>query len=1054
MRFDTEESGGWRVTSHSTRRIRESAVQHNCHTTSPSFLPFPKKPTITHLWRDGTKFSARPIGRRPRLPVGTNHDDLLRGKDRGGVAIRLLASDLDEPDIIPDGVAPGFSHVGILPYEAADRWVFSGISRSPSPLHSGAAPYLARFILIGSQDLNVESHPNHSTLPAKTQELPKITVRFTYLNSNSANTPESRGILGTSKNFRPRTKLPPVATARKRVEPTQGHAHIVVVYPLERDHFHLNCVVRHEDVASLIELLRPPAPADEEDASRPLSPPPPPEPTREADSQPVVTTLLLVMFISAATLGVEEDVFCIAARVDSAELSGRLIFCRRSHRVSKAAQTAGKMTPAHWAQQVVTLFCTTITLSGCLLPHLSGGRAENTARRAGSVGVPTPRFGRLLTSRSREPTSHTHRMEQRRNAMAVGNGRSPRKPANQHDSQVSARCLSGADRITSNQDVFGGQVVDYWWRVEFQCRGSPHLHTVVWVKDHPNFRHSNDRPRWLERSPHNKANRFRIPAGSLLGFRKWEPCRPMPLVGRVFSGVYLFPPALAFRRRSIPTSLHPHRLFKSSMLRAAQTSAVTLENNIAAIEGARVNTKRTSSFTLPLAPSPRRGRQDFITEILKRRVADIMTARQFSVLHIEATRRAMSVLASPLANPVHINEMRNAKMNSSINVIGVGVEWRDLRRNARAGETGDPRENPPTNAIVRHDSHIRKSGCDPAGNRAGLSDPYITAAPLSWSRYVLTDSDSTVLVGSAGLVLEIFQVQGDSILASPLPSLSEALGRKIGGTSWQRSRHLPACQSSAAAHSSDGGGGRSSRLTQPPVSTSGSDALASSRPHHAAEALPSRVGVEARTSAAKHSEEETPRSDIAERRSRRNWRRPAPTCAHVHLRPNPPPLSPLLDRTTPPQSTLSHPTVSETCVPLTTTAPNSYWCHPNLAIRFTLTSHPTCTCPLSPIDYYACVVLKRILNSTRLCPDRLKRAMVTPLFKKGDKTERFPLLLKDRTVIGNPLRLCPALGMLRTLARPYAWYLRPRVSETYGRVASDVHVNQVGALDLVNAFMN
>ncbi|KAJ8874949.1 hypothetical protein PR048_022839 [Dryococelus australis] len=44
-----------------------------------------------------------------------------------------------------------------------------------------------------------------------------------------------------------------------------------------------------------------------------------------------------------------------------------------------------------------------------------------------------------------------------------------------------------AHRITSSHDVVGGQVVDYWWSVEFQCRGSPHLHVVVWVKDHPNF---------------------------------------------------------------------------------------------------------------------------------------------------------------------------------------------------------------------------------------------------------------------------------------------------------------------------------------------------------------------------------------------------------------------------------------------------------------------------------------------------------------------------------------------------------------------------------------
>ncbi|KAJ8869879.1 hypothetical protein PR048_028888, partial [Dryococelus australis] len=39
-------------------------------------------------------------------------------------------------------------------------------------------------------------------------------------------------------------------------------------------------------------------------------------------------------------------------------------------------------------------------------------------------------------------------------------------------------------------------------------------------------------------------------------------------------------------------------------------------------------------------------------------------------------------------------------------------------RNERTGETGDSRENPPTNGIVQHDSHARKSGSDPAGDLA------------------------------------------------------------------------------------------------------------------------------------------------------------------------------------------------------------------------------------------------------------------------------------------------------------------------------------------------
>ncbi|KAJ8881181.1 hypothetical protein PR048_017654 [Dryococelus australis] len=46
------------------------------------------------------------------------------------------------------------------------------------------------------------------------------------------------------------------------------------------------------------------------------------------------------------------------------------------------------------------------------------------------------------------------------------------------------------------------------------------------------------------------------------------------------------------------------------------------------------------------------------------------------------------------------------------------MEW---HRNARAGQTEDPRENPPTSGIVRHDSHVRKSGGDPTRNQTRLA---------------------------------------------------------------------------------------------------------------------------------------------------------------------------------------------------------------------------------------------------------------------------------------------------------------------------------------------
>ncbi|KAJ8878358.1 hypothetical protein PR048_018935 [Dryococelus australis] len=66
------------------------------------------------------------------------------------------------------GVAPGFSHGGIVSDEAAGRHVFSAIIHTPPhpfPLHSGgAAPYSPRFTLIDSQDLDVKSRPYSSAL--------------------------------------------------------------------------------------------------------------------------------------------------------------------------------------------------------------------------------------------------------------------------------------------------------------------------------------------------------------------------------------------------------------------------------------------------------------------------------------------------------------------------------------------------------------------------------------------------------------------------------------------------------------------------------------------------------------------------------------------------------------------------------------------------------------------------------------------------------------------------------------------------------------------------
>src|SRR5271154_5268824 len=41
--------------------------------------------------------------------------------------------------------------------------------------------------------------------------------------------------------------------------------------------------------------------------------------------------------------------------------------------------------------------------------------------------------------------------------------------------------------IRNDDDIFGGRLTDFWWRVEFQNRGSPHLHMVVWIDSHLSF---------------------------------------------------------------------------------------------------------------------------------------------------------------------------------------------------------------------------------------------------------------------------------------------------------------------------------------------------------------------------------------------------------------------------------------------------------------------------------------------------------------------------------------------------------------------------------------
>ena len=41
--------------------------------------------------------------------------------------------------------------------------------------------------------------------------------------------------------------------------------------------------------------------------------------------------------------------------------------------------------------------------------------------------------------------------------------------------------------LKSDDTILGGKLVDHWWRIEFQNRGSPHVHMLVWIEGTPNF---------------------------------------------------------------------------------------------------------------------------------------------------------------------------------------------------------------------------------------------------------------------------------------------------------------------------------------------------------------------------------------------------------------------------------------------------------------------------------------------------------------------------------------------------------------------------------------
>ncbi|KAJ8869500.1 hypothetical protein PR048_028491 [Dryococelus australis] len=100
----------------------------------------------------------------------------------------------------------------------------------------------------------------------------------------------------------------------------------------------------------------------------------------------------------------------------------------------------------------------------------------------------------------------------------------------------------------------------------------------------------------VECSPPTQANRARSSAGLLPDIHAWGSCRTMPLAGG-FSRRSPVPTTVAFWRRSILTSLLPHRFFKKKIVKSLPNSPLSFSSKttVASLTTYAVNTSALSS---------------------------------------------------------------------------------------------------------------------------------------------------------------------------------------------------------------------------------------------------------------------------------------------------------------------------------------------------------------------------------------------------------------------------------------------------------------------------
>ncbi|KAJ8865831.1 hypothetical protein PR048_033353 [Dryococelus australis] len=200
----------------------------------------------------------------------------------------------------------------------------------------------------------------------------------------------------------------------------------------------------------------------------------------------------------------------------------------------------------------------------------------------------------------------------------------------------------------------------------------------------------------LARSPPTKANRVRSPAGSP-DFRQWESCRTMPLVGR-FS-------------RGSPVSPATSSALKISLLRAAKNYLHRHDRYVRAFY------VRVLSF---YAPAPRS--VCFVSRTATAVERDILRASRTHGFYDTPPMTDGPTVYSLKVKPHRRGPQKLCRAPARFGRLLTSKSWRadagkagGERSSAGMQEQkkGDPRENPPSNDIVRHDSRMREFWATP-----------------------------------------------------------------------------------------------------------------------------------------------------------------------------------------------------------------------------------------------------------------------------------------------------------------------------------------------------